>query len=427
MNRANARWYFVALGIALALPGLRALTWSGTARHDLEDSAIAEGKMLFAHEWKERDPLANGGDGLGPVYNATSCVACHGAPSLGGAGGLRHNVTMYTIAPLQAGGATQTGVVHVYATSPRHQETLKKVDPDLPPIAQPTLEQLGIARRSRRAEGIMSIDLPSTVVLSQRNTPALYGAKLIDELPERVIIAQEKQQRLRWGLAHASREDHPVGRAQRLPDGRVGKFGWKAQSPSLLTFVQAACANEMGLGNPGNAQPTPLLTNYAPTKLDLTTQQCEQMTTFIASLPRPLQRVGAAEAERSQAAAGQALFVKIGCADCHTPSLGGIDGLYSDLLLHRMGRGLQGSGFYYGQAVPGSGDGSLPRADEWRTPPLWGVADSAPYLHDGRAATLEEAIELHGGQAARAAGAFSQLVSAEQAWLIAFLKTLRAP
>ena len=64
---------------------------------------------------------------------------------------------------------------------------------------------------------------------------------------------------------------------------------------------------------------------------------------------------------------------------------------------------------------------------EWRTPPLWGVADSAPYLHDGRAATLEEAIRLHSGQGARSAGNFAGLKSAEKAQLIAFLKALRAP
>ena len=71
------------------------------------------------------------------------------------------------------------------------------------------------------------------------------------------------------------------------------------------------------------------------------------------------------------------------------------------------------------------GDGPLPR--EWRTPPLWGVADSAPYMHDGRAATLEEAINLHGGQGRPSAARFVKLAVSEQAQLISFLKTLRAP
>jgi CxxC motif-containing protein (DUF1111 family) len=68
-----------------------------------------------------------------------------------------------------------------------------------------------------------------------------------------------------------------------------------------------------------------------------------------------------------------------------------------------------------------------PTPAEWRTAPLWGVADSAPYLHDGRAATLEEAIEAHGGEAANAAGRFHELAPDQRVALIAFLKTLRAP
>src|SRR5262245_47332721 len=130
-NRLTSRWYFLALGLAVVLPGVRALTWSGPKQHELSAAAVDSGKVLFAHEWKERDPLANGGDGLGPVYNATSCVACHGEPSLGGAGGLKHNVTMYTLFAMRPGPAVQTGVVHVHATSPRYQETLQKVDADL--------------------------------------------------------------------------------------------------------------------------------------------------------------------------------------------------------------------------------------------------------------------------------------------------------
>src|SRR5207247_9265023 len=99
------------------------------------------------------------------------------------------------------------------------------------------------------------IKLPHHVRLSQRNTPALFGAGLIDGIPDRVIIAEERRQRVRHGLAPTGSETTPAGRALRLADGRAGKFGWKAQSPGLGEFVRAACANELGLGNPGNLQP----------------------------------------------------------------------------------------------------------------------------------------------------------------------------
>ena len=68
-----------------------------------------------------------------------------------------------------------------------------------------------------------------------------------------------------------------------------------------------------------------------------------------------------------------------------------------------------------------------PTAGEWRTAPLWGVADSAPYLHDGRAETLREAIELHGGEAVDVTARFKERPAHEQEAIIAFLKTLRAP
>jgi CxxC motif-containing protein (DUF1111 family) len=273
---------------------------------------------------------------------------------------------------------------------------------------------------------------PANVRLAQRNTPALFGAGLIDALPDRVIIATEKKQKLRWGLASFTSQELPVGRAPRLPDGRIGRFGWKGQTATLSDFVQAACANELGLGNPGQAQPVPMSKpGYRAPGLDLTLEQCDQLTHFVASLSRPVEQVPGSFAQ--DASAGKKLFSEIGCADCHTPDLGPIEGIYSDLLLHRMSPEMAASVAYYGSSgqptvVAETGDpNSGPLAAEWRTPPLWGVADSAPYLHDGRAPTLEDAIRLHGGQGTRSASRFSTLRPAEQNQLIAFLKTLRAP
>jgi CxxC motif-containing protein (DUF1111 family) len=226
-------------------------------------------------------------------------------------------------------------------------------------------------------------------------------------------------------------DDVPLGRALHLGIGRVGKFGWKAQTATLTEFVQAACANELGLGNPAQAQPAPLgEPEYRPVGFDLTLHQCDQITSFVASLPRPIEKAPSEPALRDSAARGKALFSKIGCANCHTPKLGSVEGLYSDLLLHKMGMDLSGSGStYYGHPRPGTnlatGDG--PRPDEWRTPPLWGVADAAPYMHDGRAKTLGEAILAHGGQADRSKERFRGLGQDDQAHLVTFLGTLRAP
>jgi CxxC motif-containing protein (DUF1111 family) len=422
-------WYLLITLGAAAPVGIRVLTWSGTPEQPLDPMAVQAGQDLFLHVWTPHDPLARGGDGLGPVYNANSCVACHHQGGPGGSGGLQHNVTVFTVAPQRPGDKPREGVVHKHGA--QYQETLRDVHPDLPPLSQPTLAQLvPMAHKGRPQEQL--IPFPPGVHISQRNTPALFGAKLIDEIPERLIIANERRQRLKWGLSVASADSAPVGRALRLPDGRVGRFGWKAQSASLSDFVQAACANELGLGNPGQAQPRPLgKPDYQAPGLDLTLEQCNQMTAFIGSLPRPEQRLPDEPAAKEKARAGQKLFHNVGCANCHTPDVGSAEGVYSDLLLHHMGEALQGSGSYneppQTPRTPPSSTGDGPQPDEWRTPPLWGVADSAPYLHDGRAATLKEAIELHAGQGARSARHFATLSPADQGRLIAFLKTLRAP
>jgi CxxC motif-containing protein (DUF1111 family) len=393
--------------------GLRALSWKNPKPHDLDPSTVRAGQMLFKHEWKPQDPLAKGGDGLGPVFNATSCIACHNQGGVGGAGGLGQNVTTFTV---RAPGPRE-GVLHAFAVRPLFLETLDQISPGLPP------------RVSRPSLGDCRSHSDSGVHLSQRNTPALFGARLIDGIPDRVIIANEKAQQLRWAFASPEREDLPVGRALRLADGRVGHFGWKAQSASLADFVQAACANELGLGNPGRAQPAPLSRpTYGPRGLDLTLEQCDQITSFLASLNQPVERLPESAGDRELALAGKRVFVKMGCADCHQPNVGDVIGLYSDLLLHRMGEELVGGGSYNEPLppIPDKDPGERPHPGEWRTPPLWGVADSAPYLHDGRAATLEEAIAQHGGQGARSAQAFAQ-GGIERSQLIGFLKTLRAP
>jgi hypothetical protein len=202
----------------------------------------------------------------------------------------------------------------------------------------------------------------------------------------------------------------------------------------LSEFVRVACANELGLGNPLQAQPASLSQpQYRPRGLDLTDQQCDQMTAFIASLPRPEEVIPTSAAEAARAAAGKKHFKQIGCINCHTADIAEAQGIYSDFLLHEMGEGLGGGGGgFYGADLPDSSeqpdsDGGSTSPSEWRTPPLWGVADSAPYLHDGRAATLAEAIKLHAGQAASSANRFAGLSDVQQEELIAFLNTLRAP
>ncbi|MGE3316006.1 MAG: di-heme oxidoredictase family protein [Planctomycetaceae bacterium] len=440
------RWI---LPVVVVLPfGYRAAGWlfgspEPTFQYDAKMSE--QGKELFSHVWEPHDRLAPLGDGLGPVFNGKSCVECHNQGGAGGGGSLAFNVTAFTIVPViskpsfgitdfeQTSHQTpesRAGVVHAFSTSPEHRESLANLSPRLDDVCRPKLADLLPNNSIPNCTIPPSIGVAAGVDVSHRNTPALFGANLIDAIPDRLLIQIEREQRLRWGFSDARTEAVPVGRALRLANGRVGKFGWKAQIGTLPDFVRAACANELGLGNPSQPQPASLNNrSYSPPGIDLTDEQCDQITAFIASLPRPIESVPASENEVAMVAAGKETFHSIGCADCHTPDVGNVKGIYSDLLIHSMGKTLVGGGSY-GEPpaeLPEFPEGSGPNPSEWRTPPLWGVADCAPYLHDGRAETLEKAIELHGGQAQKSADRFQKLSQSSRMNLIAFLKTLRAP
>jgi CxxC motif-containing protein (DUF1111 family) len=221
-----------------------------------------------------------------------------------------------------------------------------------------------------------------------------------------------------------------VGRPRVLPDGRIGKFGWKAQFATLEEFVAAACANEIGLGNPLAKQANPLTRSDAPkAKLDLDAGQFLALVSYVDTLPRPHEVPPTGSDEQKLAGRGKALFGRIGCADCHSPDLGGVKGVYSDLLLHRLDdRSLGGMGYGNPRDTrPVPLPENHPDTDEWRTPPLWGVADSAPYFHDGGSPTLEAAILRHLGDAFDVTEEYRSLSPRDQSAVLHFLMTLKAP
>jgi CxxC motif-containing protein (DUF1111 family) len=247
------------------------------------------------------------------------------------------------------------------------------------------------------------------------------------------------------------------GRVSRLPDGKIGRFGWKGQIASLRDFTLTACAVELGLNVPGHEQAVvPYKPDYRPPGLDMNERECEALVSFLASLPAPTRTHSPDPENVKYLAVGEKLFAETGCAACHLPRLGDVDGIYSDLLLHKMGPALADAGTYgfvppddeddqpVPSAPPGSGaastDGAAPgptpapklrtrgpRRSEWRTPPLWGMRDSGPYLHDGRAETIEQAIAMHGGEALQSTNHFFKLPHEKRQQLIGFLKSLTAP
>jgi CxxC motif-containing protein (DUF1111 family) len=237
----------------------------------------------------------------------------------------------------------------------------------------------------------------------------LFGLGLIDSIPDDVIVA--------GAVPHAGGVH---GRPNIVVDAagqrRVGRFGWKADVPSLELFVAAAFRNELGLTNP-----------LAPTDLSATPDGAagclgegqgpeddgtiiRATTAYVASLVAPALRSNALTPE------GAALFNTTGCAACHMPTLpaGTRDvPLYSDLLLHEMGPDL---------------DDGVPQADangrDWRTTPLWGLGQRQRFLHDGRARTILAAIRAHGGEAAHAVRQFADLPADARELLLSFLASL---
>ena len=380
------------------------------------------GLELFVHDWQPNDPLANG-DGVGPVFNATSCVACHNQGGIGGGGGMEHNVQTFTVLPSVRDPEVRNGAIHADAVPNVPKETFDLLRQKYPVIKGGT-----------RVVNHCSINVADLdpLHIDQVQTTALFGAGWIDRISDKAIVTARRKHLL-TGLIQEFKldfENIPPGRARRLPDGRIGKFGWKAQFATLDEFVAAACANEIGLGTPMSKQAAPLSSpGYAAeAPADLTRKQFRAMVAFCETLPRPVESLPANGAERDRAARGKQLFTGIGCAVCHTPDMGGVKGVYSDFLLHRLDDGTPGNGGPgYGSVPEVPLPDEFPRLDEWKTPPLWGVADSAPYMHDGMAATLEASILRHGADAKAVREAYRKLSPDDQQAVIAFLQTLKAP
>ncbi len=376
------------------------------------------GLQLFEHEWEPDDPQA-GGDGLGPVFNAKSCVACHFQGGVGGGGDNAHNVTAFEAFPTQDRPEVKGGLIHRFAVANRFLEGSKQLHRIFPIVPDATVVVNGCQVTIHNFDPVHSQSVNST---------PLFGAGWIDRISAKTIRLQSTK----TATALVGRElagdfnGLVAGRPRILPDGRVGKFGWKAQFATLQEFVAAACANEIGLGNPGMPQAMPLAClDYPSVENDLGPSQFAALVAFVDTLPRPIEAPPSDPSESARAGRGQSLFRQVGCADCHVPDLGGVAGVYSDFLLHRLNDRKSQGGYAETPPVPLPEDHPLP--DEWKTPPLWGVADSAPYFHDGGCPTLENAVLKHHGDAENVTVAYQRLGSADRAAIIAFLKTLRAP
>ncbi|MFI5460518.1 MAG: sigma-70 family RNA polymerase sigma factor [Isosphaerales bacterium] len=416
------------------------------------EKTLRTGRELFERLWVKNDQRAHGGDGLGPVFNGQSCVACHHLGGSGGAGTVDTNIEIATVS-----GTLSEGTGYSYSFSmdfsagrfeyrlggdskaqlgrPRQSDAtlLTGIHPGFRDANSIVLHRYGTDSAYHAWRGSVPGRHGSVLIqISQRNPPPLFGAGLIDAISDLAIEAAAR--RKSPGSAQVN------GRVSRLKDGRVGRFGWKAQTATLGDFVRSAAAGEIGLEIPGRHQAAdPRLPGLAATGLDMDESECDALVEYVRSLPVPVASKPADQKHSAQVKAGEATFKSIGCTVCHMPKLGEVSGIYSDLLLHDMGPQLADADAYtVFVGDPSRADG-LPvagrvRADrgassvrEWRTPPLWGIRDSGPYMHDGRAASIAQAIALHAGQGGTAARRYAELSPRRKQQIDAFLLSLGPP
>ena len=460
---------FVAIGLAIMCactsgggakkpvdPGVRAgAAGAGDPFNNLtadETAFFQDGFTRFA----EIETVQGGSNnGLGPRFNSNQCLSCHFQPAPGGSSPAKNpqvavatlngakNVVPWFVTPngpvrearfKHNPDGTNDGQVHaLFVITGRS---------DAPGcnIAQPNFLPAGNPVTGKGGNPNIIFRIP---------TP-LFGAGLIEAIPDSVILANkqantgEKGQLGIYGHpnAHLSGATNTNGN-----DGTITRFGWKAQNKSLLLFAAEAYNVEMGISNqlfPQERDDTPscLFTATPNDALNFTTPQTsatsnpavisdiEAFSNFMRMLapatPAP---------DTPSIVNGRATFTKVGCAHCHTPSLttgkmiasgssmvpsaalsNQTARLWSDLLVHHMGKGLA-DGITQGGAGP----------DEFRTAPLWGVGQRIFFLHDGRTSNLVEAIEEHrspGSEANRVIEHFHKLSTQEQQDVINFLRAL---
>lgn len=336
-------------------------------------------------------------DGLGPVFNGTACAECHKAGAIGGAG------VDLTISRVTRIGGWKGGVYT-----------------DLPEFGGPVLQ----ARSLKEFDTACPINgetvPPEANAVSRRITTPLFGAGLIEAIPDAAILARVGQ-RDPDGVAGVPNLI-PVAGSRRA---EVGRFGWKAQHSRLDVFAADAYLNEMGITTAlfpaenlpqGKPIPAGWDTIADPEDHDNDT---EAFATFMRFLAPPTQRVPVTARIR----AGERLFEQARCTACHTPEFQTGPNpipalanqrvrLFSDLLLHRMPA--LADGIQQGDA----------RGDQFRTAPLWGLSRRNFYLHDGRARTIPEAIAWHDGEAAAARQRYNNLSPENRELVLAFLNSL---
>ena len=347
-------------------------------------------------------------DGLGPLFNDTSCAACHLDAGATGAGS---QVRELRVGYLRDG---------------------KFVAPDIRLASGEIVNDRSLVNhRSTCPEAHETV--PEDVqVRAERLTIPVLGDGFIEAVPDAAILAQRNLRcQLSFGRICGLAVEVPILEAP--GETGVGRFGWKAQHRSLLSFSADAYLNEMGVTSE-------LLPDEVATTCNSNTvsnpnddeNDIGKFTEFMRATKAPGPDV--ALLSRPEAQAGALVFHRVGCADCHVTTWqtaaqdtrinGGKFTIppalahksfhpFTDFLLHDVGTG--------DGIVQNGGEASRLRV---KTPALWGLRIRPAFLHDGRSVTLTDAIQQHKREAGDATRRFRELTSHERERLLAFLRSL---
>jgi len=418
-----------------------------------ETAFFEDGQARFA----DIEAVTKGSNnGLGPRFNSNQCLSCHSQPAPGGTSPSQN--PLIAVATLH--GAKNTVPWFITANGPVREARFKHSTDGTPDgevhdlfviTGRTDAPGCNIAQFDFRPAGNPLTGQGGNPNIIFRVPTPVFGAGLIEAIPDSAILANARSnasEKSALGISgHANA--HLSGNVNRSAnDGTITRFGWKAQNKSLLMFASEAYNVEMGVTNqlfqqerdetPGcifNATPEDTL-NFTPTRSTsgnsntAVLSDIEAFANFMRMLAPPAPAPATPSSEK-----GRATFAKIGCAHCHVPSLttgpmiasgssttpsvalsNQTANLYSDLLVHHMGKGLA-DGITQGGAGP----------DEFRTAPLWGVGQRVFFLHDGRTTNLVEAIRdhrSHGSEANRVIEHFNRLTTQEQQEVIDFLRSL---
>lgn len=373
--------------------------------------------------------------GLGPIYNNVSCVSCHVGDGRGKVPGSGESAASILFRISQPGVNEHQGPLGIpgFGDQLQHRaivNTLREADVTITYQEQAGQFADGSTYSLRKPSYTIVqpyTPLPSGVMLSPRVAAPMFGLGLLEALSEADILAlADESDANQDGISGKANYVWNVKEQQHT----LGKFGWKANQPSLLQQVAAAYNGDMGITTflfPQESSHGQLQYDGLQDDVELSDSVLYSVEFYVKTLMVPARR----NTTSPEVVKGKQLFLQAGCASCHIPDFTTAVNVafppishqrihpYTDLLLHDMGDDL--------------GDGRpdfLAGGNEWRTPPLWGIGltykvnGHTNFLHDGRARNLMEAILWHGGEGAASRDKVKAMNPQERNALLAFLGSL---